>query len=107
MSDLRMKNLMKNFYSTLPCLLSLLGFERVDDLGAYGILGAALAVPGKSFLVCQHRPTPHSQYVHPKHPPDKEYGDDGPRDVNYPIANCFGFPKIKHAVMVAGPARHG
>jgi hypothetical protein len=39
----------------------------------------------------------HSQHVHPKHPPDKEYRDDRPRDVNYPVAGCFGFPKIEHA----------
>ena len=45
----------------------------------------------------------HSQYVHPKHPPDKEYRDDGPRDVNYPVASCFRLPKIEHAIMVAGP----
>jgi len=45
-----------------------------------------------------------SQYVHPKHPPDKEYHDDGPRDVNYPVASCFRFPKIDHAAMVAGRA---
>ena len=44
-----------------------------------------------------------SQYVYSKHPPDKEYRDDGPRDVNYPVANCFRFPKIEHAAMVAGP----
>ena len=44
-----------------------------------------------------------SEYVHPKHPPDKEYRDDGPRDVNYPVASCFRFPKIEHAAMVAGP----
>jgi hypothetical protein len=47
----------------------------------------------------------HSQYVYPKHPPDKEYRDDGPRDVNYPVASCFRFPKIEHAAMLAGPAQ--
>jgi hypothetical protein len=46
-----------------------------------------------------------SQYVHPKHPPDKEYRDDDPRDVNYPVASCLRFPKIEHAAMVAGSAR--
>jgi hypothetical protein len=46
----------------------------------------------------------HSQYVHPKHPPDKEYCDDGPCDVNYPVASCFRLAKIEHAAMVAGPA---
>jgi hypothetical protein len=45
-----------------------------------------------------------SQYVHPKHPPDKEYRDDGPRDMNDPVASCFRFPKIEHAAMVAVPA---
>jgi hypothetical protein len=30
-----------------------------------------------------------SQYVHPKHPPDKEYRDDGSRDVHDPVASCF------------------
>ena len=45
----------------------------------------------------------HSQYVHSKHPPDEEYRDDGPRDVNYPVASCFRFSKIEHAAMVAGP----
>jgi hypothetical protein len=44
----------------------------------------------------------HSQHVHPKHPPDKEYRDDGPRDVNYPVASCFRASKIEHAAMVAG-----
>ncbi len=44
----------------------------------------------------------HSQYVHPKHPPNKEYRDDGPRYVNYPVASCFRLPKIEHATMVAG-----
>jgi hypothetical protein len=46
----------------------------------------------------------HSQYVRSKHPPDKEYCDDGPCDVNYPVASCFRFAKIEHAAMVAGPA---
>jgi hypothetical protein len=49
----------------------------------------------------------HSQYVHPKHPPGKEYRDDGPRDVNYPVASCFRFPKIEHAAMVARPRAGG
>jgi hypothetical protein len=44
-----------------------------------------------------------SQYVHPKHPPDKEYRDDGSRDMNYPVTDCFRFPKIEHAAMVAAP----
>jgi len=43
-----------------------------------------------------------SQYEHPKHPPDKEYRDNGTRDVNDPVASCFRFPKIEHAAMVAG-----
>jgi hypothetical protein len=47
----------------------------------------------------------YSQHVHPKQPPDKEYRDDGPRDVNYPVARCFRFPKIEHTAMVAGPAQ--
>jgi len=46
-----------------------------------------------------------SQYVQPKHPPDKEYGEDGPRYVNYPVASRFRFPKIEHAAMVAAPNR--
>jgi hypothetical protein len=46
----------------------------------------------------------HSQYVHPKHPPDKEYRDDGPRDMNDPVASCFRFAKIEHAAMVAALA---
>ena len=41
-------------------------------------------------------------YVHPQHPPDKEYRDDGPGDVNDPVANCFWFSEIEHWVMVAG-----
>ncbi len=49
----------------------------------------------------------HSQDVHPKHPPGKEYRDDGPRDVNYPVASRFRFPKIEHAEMVAGPTTGG
>ena len=49
----------------------------------------------------------HSQYVHSKHPPDEENRDDGPRDVNYPVASCFRFSKIEHAAMVAGPANCG
>ena len=49
----------------------------------------------------------HLQYVHPKHPPDKEYRDNAPRDVNYPVASCFGFPKIEHAAMAAGSAHGG
>ncbi len=47
----------------------------------------------------------HSQDVHSKHPPDKEYGDDGPSDVDYPVANGFRFSEIKHAAMVAGSAQ--
>jgi hypothetical protein len=47
----------------------------------------------------------HSQYVHPQHPPQKEYRDDGPRDVNDPVASRFRFAKIEHAAMVAGPAQ--
>src|SRR6476620_9287083 len=45
----------------------------------------------------------HSQYEHPKHPPDKEYRDDGAGDVNDPIASCLWLTKIEHAAMVAGP----
>jgi hypothetical protein len=45
-----------------------------------------------------------SEHVHPKHPPDKEYRNDGPRNVSYPVASCFRFSKIEHAAMVAGPA---
>ena len=45
-----------------------------------------------------------SQYVYSKHPPDEEYRDDSPCDVNYPIASCFRFPKVEHAAMVAGGA---
>ena len=45
-----------------------------------------------------------SQYVHPKHPPDQEYCDHGPRDVNDPVANCFRLPKVEHWAMVAGIA---
>ena len=45
----------------------------------------------------------HSQYVHPQHPPDKEYHNDGRRDVNDPVASCFRFSEIEHAAMVAGP----
>jgi hypothetical protein len=37
-----------------------------------------------------------SQYVHPKHPPDEEYRDDGPRDLNYPVASGLRLPKIEH-----------
>ena len=47
----------------------------------------------------------HSYYEHPKHPPNKEYRDDGCRDVNDPVARCFRFPKIKHSAMVAGPGQ--
>jgi hypothetical protein len=47
---------------------------------------------------------PHSQYVHPKHPPDKQNRDDAARDVNDPIASGFRLPKIEHAAIVAGPA---
>ena len=47
----------------------------------------------------------HSQHVHPEHPPDEEYRDDGSRDVNDPVARCFRFSKIEHAAMVAGPAQ--
>jgi hypothetical protein len=42
-------------------------------------------------------PEVHSQYVHPKHPPDKEYGDNGPREVNYPVARRFRLAEIEHA----------
>lgn len=45
----------------------------------------------------------HSQYVNPKHPPDKKYRDNDPRDVNYPVASCFRLPKIEHVAIVAGP----
>jgi hypothetical protein len=43
-----------------------------------------------------------SQYVHPQQPPDKEYRNDGPRDVNDPVSSCFRFSEIEHAAMVAG-----
>ena len=42
------------------------------------------------------------QDVHPYHPPDKEYRDDGPGNVNDPVAGCFRFSKIEHSAMVAG-----
>jgi hypothetical protein len=44
-----------------------------------------------------------SQYVHPQHPPDKEYRDDGAHDVNDPVASRFRFSEIEHAAMVSGP----
>jgi hypothetical protein len=46
-----------------------------------------------------------SQDVHSKHPPDEEYRDDSPRDVNDPVANCFRLAKIEHAAMLAGARR--
>jgi hypothetical protein len=46
-----------------------------------------------------------SQYVYPKHPPDKEYRDDGPCNVNDPVARCFRFPKVEHAAMLADLAQ--
>jgi hypothetical protein len=46
-----------------------------------------------------------SQYVHPKHPPDQEKRDNGPRNMNYPVARCFRFSKIEHCGMVAGTSR--
>lgn len=61
------------------------------------------------YIPMAHRRWPrgfeHLQYEHPKHPPNKKQRNDGPRDVNYPVASCFRFPKIKHGAMVAGSAR--
>src|SRR5580700_2623543 len=45
------------------------------------------------------------QNVQPKHPPDKEYRDNRPCDVNDPVASCFRLPEVEHAAMVAGPAQ--
>ena len=45
------------------------------------------------------------QYIHSQHPPDKEYRDDGPDNMNYPVANCFRFSKTEHSAMVAGTVR--
>ena len=39
----------------------------------------------------------YSQDVHPQHPPHEKQGNDGPHDVNYPVANRFRFSKIEHA----------
>ena len=36
------------------------------------------------------------EHIESKHPPDKEYCDNCPRDVNYPITNCFRFAEIEH-----------
>jgi hypothetical protein len=47
----------------------------------------------------------HLQYVHPQHPPDKKYRDDGPRDVNDPVARRSRLSEIEHAAMVAGHAQ--
>jgi hypothetical protein len=47
----------------------------------------------------------HLQYVHPQHPPDKKYRDDGPRDVNDPVASRSRPSEIEHAAMVAGHAQ--
>jgi len=38
----------------------------------------------------------HLQCVHPQHPPDEEYRNDGPCDVNDPVASCFRFSEIEH-----------
>jgi hypothetical protein len=46
-----------------------------------------------------------SEYVHPKHPPNKKDRHDGTRDVNNPISKGFRFRKIEHAAIVAGPHR--
>jgi hypothetical protein len=76
---------------------------RPGPSGGYHVSG----IPTGIALTTPERFLVHSQYVHPKHPPDKEYRDDGPRDVNYPVARCFRFPKIEHAAMVAGPCADG
>ena len=45
------------------------------------------------------------QHIETQHPPDQEYRDAGPHDVNYPVASCLRLPKIEHVAMVAGPER--
>jgi hypothetical protein len=72
---------------------------QADPTSQLAINRIALTEPAGGFL------ERHSQYVHPKHPPDKQNRDECPRDVNDPIASGFGFPKTEHAAMVAGPAQ--
>src|SRR5690348_14781207 len=51
------------------------------------------------------RREPHNdglQHVRAKHKPDKEQSDDGPGDVNDPIACGFRLAKVEHGAMLAG-----
>lgn len=43
--------------------------------------------------------------VNAQHPPDKEYCDDSPRDMDDPVANRFRGAEVEHAAMVAGNPR--
>jgi hypothetical protein len=46
-----------------------------------------------------------SQNIHSQHPPDEKDRDDAADDMNNPVANGFGFSKIKHAEMLAVTSR--
>jgi hypothetical protein len=41
------------------------------------------------------------QHVEPQHPPDEEQRDNGTRDMNDPVANCFRLAEIEHGGIVA------
>jgi hypothetical protein len=41
------------------------------------------------------------QHIDPQHPPDKQYCNDCPSDMNDPVASCFRFAEIEHDGIVA------
>jgi len=41
------------------------------------------------------------QHIEPQHPPDKEYCNNCPCDMNDPVASCFRFAEIEHDGIVA------
>jgi hypothetical protein len=47
------------------------------------------------------------QHVEPQHPPDEEQRDDGTRDMNDPVANCFRLAEIEHGGIVARGLKRG
>jgi hypothetical protein len=47
------------------------------------------------------------EHVNPQHPPDKQYRDDRPSDMDDPVADRFRFAEIEHDGIVARALKQG
>jgi hypothetical protein len=86
-----------NWFSRGRLRLDAVALDRHEPGGDPGVGGAAESL-GRTDCECAHSPRRNfaapSQYERMKHPPDKEYGDDGPAMRTIQSPGVFGFPKL-------------